>query len=223
MAVDRELGAGAWSYFGDPRAISHDGHTFTGWISTSGNVWVARYTRGGKLSQAPDLPGPRPRRSQQPVARVPPRRPPDGVLLAALGAPPAAARHPERDALHGRAASVTRSTEFGRVRTVPDQRPRRAGLHVSEPDPAPRQAVAVLARRRLEPDVLLHRGRPRMGAGPRARAQRRRGSGRTPSTSGTATGKSTPSSATATRTARPAACTTCATKRVTSSPWAGVG
>ena len=51
MAVDRELGAGAWSYFGDPRAISHDGHTFTGWISTAGNVWVARYTRGGKLSK----------------------------------------------------------------------------------------------------------------------------------------------------------------------------
>ena len=34
--ADRELGAGAWSYFGDPRAISHDGHTFTGWISTVG-------------------------------------------------------------------------------------------------------------------------------------------------------------------------------------------
>jgi hypothetical protein len=50
-AVDRELGAGAWSYFGDPRAISHDGHTFTGWISTAGNVWVARYTRGGQLSK----------------------------------------------------------------------------------------------------------------------------------------------------------------------------
>src|SRR4051794_22299528 len=49
--VDRELGAGAWSYFGDPRAISHDGHTFTGWISTIGNVWVARYTRGGRLSK----------------------------------------------------------------------------------------------------------------------------------------------------------------------------
>ena len=49
--ADRELGAGAWSYFGDPRAISHDGHTFTGWISTSGNVWVARYTKGGKLSK----------------------------------------------------------------------------------------------------------------------------------------------------------------------------
>src|SRR3954453_5354714 len=48
---DRELGAGAWSYFGDPRAISHEGHTFTGWISTSGNVWVARYTKGGKLSK----------------------------------------------------------------------------------------------------------------------------------------------------------------------------
>jgi hypothetical protein len=50
MAV-KELGAGAWSYFGDPRAISHDGHTFTGWISTTGNVWVARLTKGGKLSK----------------------------------------------------------------------------------------------------------------------------------------------------------------------------
>jgi hypothetical protein len=46
---DRELGAGAWSYFGDPRAISHDGDTFTGWISTSGNVWVARLSAAGKL------------------------------------------------------------------------------------------------------------------------------------------------------------------------------
>lgn len=50
-AVDRELGAGSWSYFGDPRAISHDGHTFTGWISTTGNVWVARYTAGGTLTK----------------------------------------------------------------------------------------------------------------------------------------------------------------------------
>ena len=48
MAVDRELGAGSWSYFGDPRAISHDGDTFTGWISTTGNVWVARYTADGQ-------------------------------------------------------------------------------------------------------------------------------------------------------------------------------
>jgi hypothetical protein len=47
----RELGAGAWSYFGDPRAISHDGDTFTGWISTVGHVWVARLTKGGKLSK----------------------------------------------------------------------------------------------------------------------------------------------------------------------------
>ncbi len=45
----RELGAGAWSYFGDPRAISHDGHTFTGWISTAGHIWVARITAGGQL------------------------------------------------------------------------------------------------------------------------------------------------------------------------------
>ena len=51
MAVDRELGAGSWSYFGDPRAISHEDHTFTGWISTTGHVWVARYTRGGRLTK----------------------------------------------------------------------------------------------------------------------------------------------------------------------------
>jgi hypothetical protein len=49
VAVDRELGAGAWSYFGDPRAISHDGHTFTGWISTTGNVWVGRLSADGAL------------------------------------------------------------------------------------------------------------------------------------------------------------------------------
>lgn len=47
--ASRELGAGAWSYFGDPRAISHEGHTFTGWISTAGHVWVARLTAGGGL------------------------------------------------------------------------------------------------------------------------------------------------------------------------------
>jgi hypothetical protein len=43
-----ELGAGAWSYFGDPRAIHHDGRTFTGWISTTGNVWVASWQPGRK-------------------------------------------------------------------------------------------------------------------------------------------------------------------------------
>jgi hypothetical protein len=44
--MSMELGAGAWSYFGDPRAIHHDGHTFTGWISTTGNVWVADHHPG---------------------------------------------------------------------------------------------------------------------------------------------------------------------------------
>jgi BNR repeat-containing family member len=48
---DRELGAGAWSYFGDPRAISHDGDVFTGWISTTGNIWVARITAEGKITK----------------------------------------------------------------------------------------------------------------------------------------------------------------------------
>ena len=50
-AMSTELGAGAWSYFGDPRAISHDGHTFTGWISTTGNVWVAHLRPDGRFTK----------------------------------------------------------------------------------------------------------------------------------------------------------------------------
>ena len=49
--MSTELGAGAWSYFGDPRAISHDGHTFTGWISTTGNVWVAHLRPNGSFTK----------------------------------------------------------------------------------------------------------------------------------------------------------------------------
>ena len=49
--MSTELGAGAWSYFGDPRAISHDGHTFTGWISTTGNVWVAHLRPDGRFTK----------------------------------------------------------------------------------------------------------------------------------------------------------------------------
>jgi hypothetical protein len=49
--VSTELGAGAWSYFGDPRAISHAGHTFTGWISTTGNVWVAHLRPDGRFTK----------------------------------------------------------------------------------------------------------------------------------------------------------------------------
>ena len=100
--MSTELGAGAWSYFGDPRAIAHDGHTFTGWISTTGNVWVAHIRPDGQLHQAGHLQGPRGRRPQQPVARLPPRRAHRGVLQPALGPHPAAAEPaPEPDALPG--------------------------------------------------------------------------------------------------------------------------
>lgn len=51
LAPDGELGAGAWSYFGDPRAIAHDGHIFTGWISTTGNVWVAHIRPDGSFTK----------------------------------------------------------------------------------------------------------------------------------------------------------------------------
>ena len=174
MAVDRELGAGAWSYFGDPRAISHDGHTFTGWISTAGNVWVARYTRGGRLSK---------RLLYRGLGRDDHNNPSlvfrrDGHLMVFFS--PHSGHHlppPGIPSVMRYRVALHPLLDRG-VRAGPDrahQRPRRAGLHLSEPDPAPRQAVALLARRRLEPDVLLHRGRPRVGAGPRARLHRRRG------------------------------------------------
>ena len=51
MAQSKELGAGAWSYFGDPRAIARNGHTFTGWISTTGNVWVAHIRPDGSFTK----------------------------------------------------------------------------------------------------------------------------------------------------------------------------
>ena len=42
------LGRGAWSWFGDPRAVYSDGAVYAGWISRAGNVRVASY-RGGRV------------------------------------------------------------------------------------------------------------------------------------------------------------------------------
>ena len=93
-----------------------------------------------------------------------------GVLQPALRPRAAAAEPPpEPDALPDRPApALDRGLRAGAARQ--DQRPRRARLHLPQPDPAARQAVALLARRRLEPDVLLHA--QRQGLGARARAAR---------------------------------------------------
>ncbi len=133
-AVDRELGAGAWSYFGDPRAISHDGHTFTGWISTAGNVWVARYTRGGKLSKRVIYKG---------LGRDDHNNPslifrPDGHLIVFFAPhsghhlPPPGIRPSKmryRVSLH----RYSIDGGFGRVRTVPTNVP--GGLGYTYPNP----------------------------------------------------------------------------------------
>jgi hypothetical protein len=37
------IGDGAWSWFGDPRAITHDGRTYTGWVDHEGDVKVSSY------------------------------------------------------------------------------------------------------------------------------------------------------------------------------------
>jgi hypothetical protein len=39
------LGAGSWSWFSDPRAIQVDHSTYVGWLSTTGAVVVAQYTK----------------------------------------------------------------------------------------------------------------------------------------------------------------------------------
>lgn len=41
-SAELRLGRGAWSYFGDPRAVAHGRDVFTGWISVGGDVWVAQ-------------------------------------------------------------------------------------------------------------------------------------------------------------------------------------
>jgi hypothetical protein len=42
----RRLGPGAWSYFGDPRAVAYGPWVYTGWISEAGRVKIARYKPG---------------------------------------------------------------------------------------------------------------------------------------------------------------------------------
>src|SRR5918999_6028872 len=37
------LGSGAWSWFGDPRAVHHGGKTFVGWVDIEGDIKVMSY------------------------------------------------------------------------------------------------------------------------------------------------------------------------------------
>jgi hypothetical protein len=47
-----QLGEGAWSWFGDPRAVYSRGAIFAGWVSPTGWVMAARWS-GGRLSATP--------------------------------------------------------------------------------------------------------------------------------------------------------------------------
>ena len=42
-AAERSVGDGAWSWFGDPRAVTHDGRTYVGWVDQEGDVKVSSY------------------------------------------------------------------------------------------------------------------------------------------------------------------------------------
>jgi hypothetical protein len=43
QAQQTPLGGGAWSWFGDPRAVHHDGKTFVGWVDLEGDIKVMSY------------------------------------------------------------------------------------------------------------------------------------------------------------------------------------
>ena len=42
-AAERPVGDGAWSWFGDPRAVTHDGRTYVGWVDQEGDIKVSSY------------------------------------------------------------------------------------------------------------------------------------------------------------------------------------
>ena len=42
-AQQTPLGGGAWSWFGDPRAVHHEGKTFVGWVDLEGDIKVSSY------------------------------------------------------------------------------------------------------------------------------------------------------------------------------------
>ena len=166
-----ELGAGAWSYFGDPRAIAHDGTCSlagsrppaTSGSRTSGPTAFTKQLiykgLGVDDHNNPSL-----------VFR------PDGRIAVFFSPhsgrflPPPSLR-PSR--MRYRISQHPYSIDgFEPVRLVKTNVPGGLGYTYPEPDPAARQAVAVLARRRLEPDVLLHAQRPRLGARARAAASR---------------------------------------------------
>jgi BNR repeat-containing family member/PKD domain/Concanavalin A-like lectin/glucanases superfamily len=43
QAAGPPIGDGAWSWFGDPRAVTHDGRTYVGWVDRQGDVMVSSY------------------------------------------------------------------------------------------------------------------------------------------------------------------------------------
>ena len=43
LAAEHPIGDGAWSWFGDPRAVTHDGRTYVGWVDQEGDIKVSSY------------------------------------------------------------------------------------------------------------------------------------------------------------------------------------
>jgi hypothetical protein len=45
--AQQPIGDGAWSWFGDPRAVTHNGRTYVGWVDHEGDIKVSSSTTPG--------------------------------------------------------------------------------------------------------------------------------------------------------------------------------
>ena len=152
VAAERPVGDGAWSWFGDPRAVTHDGRTYVGLGRPGGRrqgqLVRPRDRRAGdrRASGAPE-----PGRPCEPVAACAAGRAARRLLLAPRG---------PGDALP-RVVTAGGRDRLGPPQTVPTNTPGIRGYTYPNPirlDGRGRH-LPVLARRQLQPDLLDPAGR----------------------------------------------------------------
>ena len=135
LAAERPVGDGAWSWFGDPRAVTNDGRTYVGWGRPAGGCqsqlvrprhWRAR-DRGSPGASEPG-------RSREPLSAGPARRSSRRLLLAA--------RRPDH-ALPRVLAARGRQL-LGRAANRAHEHAGHPRIHVPEPDQAGNESATYL-------------------------------------------------------------------------------
>ena len=183
----RPIGTGAWSYFGDPRAVHVGGRTFVGWADTQGYTHVMALDRNRVIEHQRLGPPLSIDDHNNPSLYVRERRPDHGLLLG-----------PQRqdDVLPGLGTAALDHSLLGTARARREHQ-RADGLHVPESAARRRPAVVVFRGRQLaaqlhDPGGSLVEG---TDAGPRRRSRGCRRTRASPSSA--ATGRTRSSTATA--------------------------